>query len=131
MGITTEQAFSIIGSTESDSVEYTRMAFHALDVVSRPYNDAWNEKVLRGRPKVVWIDTAIKTAEYARLTIVAVEDKPSSKARNLAVEAVRSAVDVYAMAAAAAGTKGDPEILVRMKALCKETRKLCTKARNI
>ena len=131
MKISTEQTFSIIGSTESDSLEYTRMAFDALDAVLRPYNDRWNEKVLRGRPKVVWIDTALKTAEYARLTIVAVEDKSFLEARNLAVEAIRYAIDVYAMAAAAAGTKGDPEILARMKVLCKETRKLTTKARNI
>ena len=131
MKISTEQTFSIIGSTEADSLEYTRMAFDSLDTVLRPYNDRWNETVLRGRPKVVWIDTAIKTAEYARLTIIAVEDKPFPKARNLAVEAVRSAVDVYAMAAAAAGTKGDPEIFARMKILCKETRKLTTKARNV
>lgn len=131
MKISTEETLSIIGSTEADSLEYTRMAFDALEAVLRPCKDRWNEKVLRGRPRVVWIDTAIKTAEYAELVIVAVEDKPYPEARDLAVQASRNAIAVYEMAASAAETKGNPEYLAKMKLLCSETRKLQTKALNI
>lgn len=131
MKISTEETFSIIRSTEADSLEYTRMAFDALDAVLRPCKDKWNEKVLRGRPRVVWIDTANKTAEYAELVIVAVEDKPYPEARELAVQASRNAIAVYEMAADAAGTKGNPECLAKMKLLCKETRKLQTRALNV
>ena len=79
MKISTEQIFSVIGSTEADSLEYTRMAFDALNAALRPCNDRWNEKGLRGRPKVVWIDTAIKTAEYAELVIVAAKTSHTRK----------------------------------------------------
>lgn len=121
----------VIGNAAVSGIDYTRTAFEALDYALRPYNDTWNEKVNRGRPGMVWIDTANKTAEYAKRVIVAVEDKPYPEARGLAAQASQNAIIAYAMAADAAGTKGNPECLAKMKSLCSGTRELQTNALNI